>query len=100
MCGIFGGIGVTENQVKDGIDLIKRGDDGITITKLEDETFFKRRRHLVKKSGKDSSKFSDQPYFSQDKKISLIFNGEFYNFQKYKKLLLDQKFHFFQRRRY
>ena len=80
MCGIFGGFGINLNQAKNAIDLIKRGDDGITISQLTDDVIFAARRHLVKKSGNDYNKKSDQPYFSDNNKIALIFNGEFYNF--------------------
>jgi len=91
MCGIFGGIGITKDQVKQGINLIKRGNDGITVLELNNKVIFAARRHLVKKSGNDNKKSSDQPYFSEDKNIALIFNGEFYNFQDYKNKLLKQK---------
>ena len=49
MCGIFGGFGINLNQAKNAIDLIKRGDDGITISQLTDDVIFAARRHLVKK---------------------------------------------------
>ena len=55
---------------------------------------FSARRHLVKKSGNDNSNFSDQPYFSSNKEIAIIFNGEFYNFDKYKKRLEVQNIKF------
>ncbi len=84
MCGIFGGFEINFNQAKDAIRLIKRGDDGITISQLTDNIIFAARRHLVKKSGNDDNQKSDQPYFSINKKIALIFNGEFYNFEDYK----------------
>lgn len=90
MCGIFGGVGVSKFEATEGIDLINRGNDGITISQLEENLIFAARRHLVKKSGIDSTEKSDQPYFSEDKKIALIFNGEFYNFQDYKRQLLDE----------
>ena len=87
MCGIFGGVNVDFNEAKDCINLIKRGEDGITIKKINDKIVFASRRHLVKKSGyeEDNKNLSDQPYFSKDKKIALIFNGEFFNFNDYKK---------------
>ncbi len=90
MCGIFGGFGITKDQVSRSIDLINRGNDGTTVSLLSKEVIFASRRHLVKKSGNDDKKFSDQPYFSQDKNIALVFNGEFYNFQDYKKKLIKQ----------
>ena len=51
MCGIFGGVNVDFNEAKDCINLIKRGEDGITIKKINDKIVFASRRHLVKKSG-------------------------------------------------
>ncbi len=94
MCGIFGGIGISVKEAKQAINLIKRGDDGITVKELGNEVVFAARRHLVKKSGNDLSNFSDQPYFSDNKKIFLIFNGEFYNFAEYKNTLKKEKINF------
>ena len=95
MCGIFGGYGITADECRKGIDLIKRGEDGITISKLNENIAFAARRHLVKKSGNDlKNNLSDQPYFSKDKKIALVFNGEFYNFESFKKKLITEKFNF------
>ena len=90
MCGIFGGIGINEDQAKDAIKLIKRGEDGVTIKKFNNNVVFAARRHLVKKSGKDNTKNSDQPYFSEDNQIAFIFNGEFYNFERYKNILKNE----------
>ncbi len=94
MCGIFGGFEININQAKDAIGLIKRGDDGITISQLTDNIIFAARRHLVKKSGNDDNQKSDQPYFSLNKKVALIFNGEFYNFEDYKIKLSKEKVKF------
>jgi asparagine synthase (glutamine-hydrolysing) len=95
MCGIFGGVGISLKDASACIDLIKRGNDGITIEQLTNSVIFAARRHLVKNSGKENKNGkSDQPYFSNDKKISLIFNGEFYNFENYKKVLKDKKIEF------
>jgi asparagine synthase (glutamine-hydrolysing) len=87
MCGIFGGFGINLDEAQLGINLINRGEDGISIKSFENGVIFAARRHLVKKSGDDDIKKSDQPYLSENKKISLIFNGEFYNFSDYKKEL-------------
>ncbi len=96
MCGIFGGIGISEKDARSCINLIRRGNDGINVKKLTNSVIFAARRHLVKLSGKETnSNKSDQPYFSDDKKISLIFNGEFYNFEDYKKKLKNDKINFF-----
>ncbi len=91
MCGIFGGFNIGENTSQKAIELINRGDDGITIKKIDENLFFAARRHLVKKSGNDEKSKSDQPYFSNDKSKALIFNGEFYNFEDYKKKLKNSE---------
>ena len=36
MCGIFGGIGITAEESKEAIKLIRRGEDGITVAKLSE----------------------------------------------------------------
>ena len=94
MCGIFGGFGVKKFEAQKAIGMIRRGEDGTTVEQLTKNVVFAARRHLVKKSGNDDIKKSDQPYFSSEKKIALIFNGEFYNFQDYKKKLLEDKIKF------
>ena len=74
MCGIFGGYGISVDESRKAIELIKRGDDGITISKLNENITFAARRHLVKKSGNDlKNNLSDQPYFSKNKKDSFSF---------------------------
>ena len=96
MCGIFGGIGISKKDAQSCIDLIKRGNDGINVMELTNSVIFAARRHLVKISGKETdNNKSDQPYFSHNKKVSLIFNGEFYNFENYKKKLQNNKIEFF-----
>ena len=94
MCGIFGGYKINQEEVKKAINLIKRGEDGINIEELHKNIIFASRRHLVKKSGRDDSKKSDQPYFNKEKKIALIFNGEFYNFENYKNNLIKENVKF------
>ena len=93
MCGIFGGHNLNFKEAEKGIKLIHRGNDGITISELSENTFFAARRHAIKYCGneKNLDGKSDQPYFSEDKNIALIFNGEFYNFSQYKDDLLRKK---------
>ncbi len=93
MCGIFGGYNLNFIETERGIKLIQRGNDGITVSELSENTFFAARRHTIKYSGneKNLDGKSDQPYFSEDKNIALIFNGEFYNFSQYKDDLLKKK---------
>ena len=96
MCGIFGGYNITLEETKKGINLINRGNDGITVSELDKKTFFAARRHAIKFSGNEKNLFgnSDQPYYSDDKNIALIFNGEFYNFSQYKNSLIEKKINF------
>ena len=96
MCGIFGGTLSSPDIASEAISLINRGEDGTTIEKLDHNIFFAARRHLVKKSGKneESQSISDQPYKSEDGNISLIFNGEFYNFENIKAQLQAKKIDF------
>ncbi len=86
MCGIFGGYNINLLESQNGIELIKRGNDGITVSKLNEKIFFAARRHAIKFSGneKNLSGKSDQPYYSKNGNVALIFNGEFYNFLEYK----------------
>ena len=95
MCGIFGGLGITLEESEKAIKLIRRGEDGITVAKLSENIIFAARRHLVKNSGNEkNNNQSDQPYYSNDKRIALIFNGEFYNFDDFKKNLKKEKIKF------
>ncbi len=81
MCGIFGGVGVTEAETLRCLEDIRRGNDGITVRKYG-EVVLGARRHLVKESHKAGvgAGQSDQPYESKDGKIRLVFNGELYTF--------------------
>jgi len=96
MCGIFGGFNISFDEAEKGINLLKRGNDGITISELDDKIFFAAKRHIIKLSGneKNLSGYSDQPYYSDDKNIALIFNGEFYNFDNYKNKLYKKNINF------
>ena len=96
MCGIFGGYNISFDETEKGINFLKRGNDGITISELSDKVFFAARRHAIKFSGNEKNLlgYSDQPYYSDDKNIALIFNGEFYNFDNYKDRLIKKKYKF------
>jgi len=50
MCGIFGGVNVTLEESSAAINAIKRGEDGITVKKINNNVIFAASRHLVKKS--------------------------------------------------
>ena len=96
MCGIFGGYNISFDETEKGINFLKRGNDGITISELSDKVFFAARRHAIKFSGNEKNLlgYSDQPYYSDDKNIALIFNGEFYNFDDYKDRLSKKNINF------
>ena len=85
MCGIFGGVGATPEEVRECLNAIRRGDDGITVRQHGD-VVMGARRHLVKESGKPgvAPGESDQPYDSDDGRVHLVFNGELYNFQEFR----------------
>ena len=74
MCGIFGGYNVSFDVVKKGINLIKRGNDGITVAELDKKIIFAARRHTIKFSGYENKlqERSDQPYQSENKDISSV----------------------------
>jgi len=92
MCGIFGGYNISGKICEDSINLIDRGNDGISIDQLEKDIFFAARRHLIKISGLEDkfNQKSDQPYYSEDNNIAIVFNGEFYNFEEYKEDLVKK----------
>ncbi len=85
MCGIFGGVGVDEDETRIALEHINRGDDGITVRAYGD-VLLGSRRHLVKTSNKEGvpAGESDQPYDSDVLPVSLVFNGEFFNFAEHK----------------
>lgn len=85
MCGIFGGVGASEQEARTALEHINRGNDGITVRTYGD-IILGSRRHLVKISNKEGVREgqSDQPYDSDARPISLVFNGEFYNFAEYR----------------
>ncbi|WP_329201377.1 asparagine synthetase B family protein [Streptomyces sp. NBC_01435] len=85
MCGIFGGVGVSEQEARAALENINRGNDGITVSTYGGVVLGSR-RHLVKisdKEGVDEGQ-SDQPYDSDVRPVSLVFNGEFFNFAEFK----------------
>jgi asparagine synthase (glutamine-hydrolysing) len=85
MCGIFGGVGASEQEARTALEHMNRGDDGITVRSYRDVVLGSR-RHLVKVSNKEgvADGQSDQPYDSDLRGVSLVFNGEFYNFADHK----------------
>ena len=91
MCGIFGGIGITEAETFVALENIQRGNDGITVRSYGN-VVLGARRHLVKISNKAgvAEGESDQPYESDDGNVVLVFNGELYNFKELKNGVLGE----------
>jgi asparagine synthetase B (glutamine-hydrolysing) len=85
VCGIFGGVGISVQEARVALEHMNRGNDGITV-RAYDDVVLGSRRHLVKisnKEGVDEGQ-SDQPYDSDVRPVSLVFNGEFFNFAEHK----------------
>ena len=84
MCGIFGALNSelsNEQLMEAGKSLQHRGPDEVGIYRDEHVALGSQRLKIVDiENGK-------QPFFSEDKKISLVFNGEIYNYLILKKSL-------------
>lgn len=95
MCGIFGGVGATTEEVNRCLQNIRRGNDGITVCQYGDVVLGSR-RHLVKESHKVgvTEGQSDQPYESADGNARLVFNGELFNFAELREDLKEAGFEF------
>ena len=89
MCGIFGGVGVSEAEARACLEAIRRGNDGITVRTFGDVVLGSR-RHLVKESAKAdvAPGESDQPYGSADGRVQMVFNGEMFNFAEVRDALI------------
>jgi asparagine synthase (glutamine-hydrolysing) len=85
MCGIFSYINSnkTIKQLKNNIDLIQyRGPDSSSYTQIDDNVIFGFHRLSINGLGQSG----EQPlYHPQDKNISLICNGEIYNYKELSK---------------
>lgn len=95
MCGIFGGVGASGDEVRRCLENIRRGNDGITVCEYG-EVVLGSRRHLVKESHKAGIREgqSDQPYVSSDGRARLVFNGELFNFAELRTELTEAGFSF------
>ncbi len=84
MCGIYlSNIPFTEEEVKDKLETIQfRGPDYTGIKKIDDLTFGHLRLSIL-----DLDIRSNQPMVFEN--ITIVFNGEIYNFQEIKMELLD-----------
>ena len=102
MCGIFGFLVSKrninklnlENLLKDSCkSLAHRGPDGAG-TYLHHNSNYSIGLAHTRLSIIDLSESSNQPMFSHDKKISITYNGEIYNFLELKKILKDKGYIF------
>lgn len=96
MCGIVGvcGYNSSENHtwLKKGTEAIRhRGPDNIQVWFSENNKvgFGHARLAII-----DLSNESNQPFHRNDLKLSIVFNGEIYNFQSLKKELQNLGYHF------
>lgn len=85
MCGIAGFIGKgTEDDLRKMISCIQhRGPDNQQAMLRESVGFGHARLSII-----DPEPAANQPFFSQDQSLAIIFNGEIYNFKDLKKELL------------
>lgn len=92
MCGLVGIIGEsgTPDQVRNVLGSIKhRGPDHSGIDVDEHWVIGHNRLSII-----DLDPRSNQPYHSEDKRYTLVFNGEIYNYKKIRKTLQDFGFVF------
>lgn len=94
MCGIVGIWNVAHSDGDDALAgrvqamltaMVHRGPDGVGLHAFERGAIGMRRLALV-----DLSARADQPMWSQDKKVAIVFNGEIYNFRS-ERSRLEQK---------
>ena len=93
MCGIAGLIALNEDlSEREGIDLVermitrlrKRGPEAASVTCIKMNRCWMGHARL---RVRDETEGSDQPYWSQSKEWSMVFNGEIYNWKELNKFL-------------
>ena len=93
MCGIAGLIAFNEDlSEKEGIELVekmiarlrKRGPESASVTCVKKNKCWMGHARL---RVRDETEGSDQPYWSQSKEWSMVFNGEIYNWRELNKFL-------------
>ena len=92
MCGIAGSIGnnsfLTKNIIVNLEKILKhRGPDSQSFIREQRVFLFHARLSII-----DIRKISNQPMYSNDRKLVLVFNGEIYNYIELKKELSDYQF--------
>ena len=91
MCGILGTIPSTnQRQFKHALDTLEhRGPDGFGIETIQNEITLGHRRLAI-----IDITHGHQPMFSHQKRFSVVFNGEIYNFVELKKELIQLGYKF------
>jgi asparagine synthase (glutamine-hydrolysing) len=92
MCGITGVVALSEsgkkylNRVPLAIDsMASRGPDGNGIYTHKNAALGHLRLSII-----DTSSAANQPFTDPSGRYTVVFNGEFFNFQKYRKQLIDK----------
>lgn len=88
MCGIIGSTKKTINE-KVITSLIHRGPDSHAIWQDESVCFGHTRLSII-----DLSEIASQPMSSNDQNLTIVFNGEIYNFKELKNSLLEKGYTF------
>lgn len=80
MCGIIGSVNLHEPQFQKGLaKLSHRGSDGSGIFKSADNSIFLGHMRLAII---DLDSQSNQPFYSNDRRYVLVYNGELYNYKE------------------
>lgn len=87
-CAIFGGFGLTADQVGTALLSMGRGDHGITLEQ-QGPVWLGHRRHRILTDGKPGVPpgTSDQPYLSPEGSCALMFNGEVFSYSELRREL-------------
>ncbi len=83
MCGIVGGT-VAESEIIKSLSYTLRGNDGVSTKTMGDNICLGFQRHAI--IAPDDSN-SMQPVFNNDNTVALVFNGEIFNYKKYRKVI-------------
>jgi asparagine synthase (glutamine-hydrolysing) len=108
MCGIFGYVGERTINVKAAVDVIThRGPDGegfhtydcvnkTAFSAIEDLQLSNRRVYLGfrRLAIIDLESHSDQPFSREDLQLTIVFNGEIYNFLELREVLIENGYLF------
>ncbi len=94
MCGIFGITDFSNNEISN--EDLKSLSNSMSHRGPDDEAFYTKKNVGIgmKRLSIIDLNNGMQPFFSSDKKISVVFNGEIYNYREIKKELLKKGYKF------